>query len=593
MHANIWHKTLLGVALLSLLYGFYRPETPAGAEGRSGHPASPPIYPKDYFASPVHDALRLGGTFCELRPNHFHSGIDIKSKTGGVGQPVLAAADGYIDRIKVQASGYGNVLYIKHPNGYTTLYAHLDRFAPHIERYVREQQYKRERFEVELAPPDGSLRVRKGEEIGKLGNSGSSSGPHLHFEIRNTATGKSINPLLFGFSIDDRVPPDIRDMKVYFLNEKREVLGSKALPVRRQKNGRFGLEGDTLRLGAWRVGFGVKTYDQMNHLQNDNGVYSISLWANDALAYQWLADDLEFDETRYLNAHIDYAASQRQGAWFNRCFLLPGNRFSGYTRTETLGAVPLYKDKPTKISLKVADASGNTQSITFWALRDEYNMQTFSPPPAQHQIPYDADTRVDFEDFSMTIGKGVLYETLPLQYAVLPDQDADVYSPIHHVHDDETPAHRNFDLSIRPTRLPASLRDKAFIAYCGEGRPENCGGTWRDEYLHTRVRTFGNYCVMADTVPPTIRPVVFDEDMRRKSSMSFRIYDNFPTSGQADGLSYRGTVDGQWVLFEYDKKRSRLAHTFDGRIGSGEHWLRLVVRDDRGNQQVLERRFVR
>ena len=593
MHLT-WTKTLWGVALLGLMYSFYRPTEPISSPELEGAFAVPPNYPKDYFMPPVHDALRLGGTFCELRPGHFHSGIDIKSSTGGSGQPVFAAADGFIDKIKVQASGYGNVLYIKHPNGYTTLYAHLDRFAPEIQKYVLENQYKRERFEVELSPPDGQFRVKKGEEIGKLGNSGGSHGPHLHFEIRNSATGRALNPLLFGLPVVDKTPPEIRDMKVYFLSEKREVLGSKAFPVFRQKKGgALGLEGDTVRIGAWRVGFGVKTYDMMNNGQNDNGVYRIGLWADDQLAFQWTADDLEFDETRYINAHIDYAAQQRYGAWFNRCFLLPGNRLSGYARTESLGAISLFKEKPVKITLKVADALSNVKSLTFWALRDDTAMETFASLPHQQMLAYDADTHVDFGNFSMTMPKGALYESLALQYTTLTDDDPNVYSAIHHVHDDHTPVHRNFDLSIRPDRLPDHLRSKAVIAYCGEGRPDNCGGTWKGDLLSTRVRNLGNYCVMADTVPPTIKPVVFDDDMRRKSTMSFRIYDNFAVSGQADGLSYRGTVDGQWVLFEYDKKRSRLAHTFDGRIGAGKHQLRLVVRDDRGNERVLERQFVR
>ncbi len=550
-------------------------------------------YPKDYFRPPVDDnTIKLTGTFGELRSNHFHTGIDIDSKTGGVGQPVFAAADGFIDRIKVQAGGYGNVLYLKHPNGYTTVYAHLDRFSPEIQKYVRDFQYKRERFDVDLHPTDGSFKVKQGQEIGKLGNSGGSTGPHLHFEIRHSGTGKALNPLLFGLPITDRTPPDIRDMKVYFLNDRREVLQSKPFPIQKRKDGTIGIPGDVATIGAWRVGFGVKTYDRQSGYRNDNGIYAISLYADDKLSYQWRMDELDFDETRYLNAHIDYSARMRYGAWFHRCFVLPGDRLNNYSRTDMLGAVELFKDKPVKITLKVLDALGNTSTLSFRVQRDE-SMETIAGAPYQFDMPYDVDNRIDMEDFFMTMPKGALYESLHFQYKTTPDESNGMYSSMYHLHDDRTPVQRYFEVGIKPRNLPEALRTKAVIAYCGEGRPDNCGGSWRGEYLVTKVRALGDYCVMADTQAPTITPVVFDSDMRKKSTMSFRIRDNFAINGSADGMSYRGTVDGQWVLFEYDSKRARITHTFDGRIGAGTHQLRLSVKDDRGNEAVLERSFTR
>ena len=583
-----WLSLLAGSAALCAFFSFEEPET-APLPDPEVVVAS---YPKDYFQSPVISSIRLTGTFGELRPDHFHSGIDIKSATGGVGQPVVAAADGFVDRIKVQASGYGNVLYVKHPNGYTTLYAHLDRFAPEIEKFVRENQYKRERFEVDLHPADGQFAVKKGQEIGKMGNTGGSTGPHLHFEIRNSITGKVLNPQLFNLPIADNVPPEIRDMKVYFLTEGREVITSKALPMRRDKKGGVGLEGDTVLFGAGQIGFGVKAYDHMSGFRNDNGIYAISLYADDQLAYEWRMGELDFDETRYHNAHIDYPARKRFGAWFHRCFVLPGNRLNNYTRTETLGAVALSKDKPVKIKLKVTDAGGNTSTLNFWALRDE-TVETPLLMPFQYTFDYQKENNIALGDFSLQVPLGALYESLRFQYTTSPSDEPGQYSPLHHLHDTRTPLHKYIEIGLKPTGLPEELRSKAVIAACNEGRPDNCGGAWVNGMLKTRIRNFGDYCIMVDTDPPNIFPVVFADDMRKKSNMSFRIRDNFAVNGPADGLSFRGTVDGQWVLFEHDPKRSRITHTFDGHVGPGKHQLRLVVKDDRGNEAFFEGAFLK
>lgn len=585
---KIWLKLIFGGSLVLLAAAFGKPEPTVGLSPE----AILASYPKDYFSSPVDDALKLTGTFGELRPDHFHSGIDIRSKTGGVGQPVFAAAAGHVDRIKVQASGYGNVLYLKHPNGYTTVYAHLDRFSPELEQFVREEQYKKERFEVDLQPSDGQFKIRQGQEIGKLGNSGGSTGPHLHFEIRNSATQKGLNPLLFGLPVPDKEAPDIRDLKAYFLSEKREVAATRDLQVVRKGANQYGVVGDTLLIGAWRVGFGVKTFDQMSGFRNENGIFALSLAVNDELAYEWRMAELDFDETRYLNAHVDYPARKKGGGWYQRCFVLPGDKLSNYTRTDGLGLVPLYREKASKISIKVLDTGGNASMLEFWVKRNEA-MESYASQPYQYEFNYDVDNKIETNDLSLFLPQGVLYESLPFQYNTMQDASSGIYSPVHHLHNNRTPAHRYFDIALRAYNLPDALRSKAVVAHCGSGRPENCGGTWKGEMLGTRIRNFGDYCVMVDTLAPKIVPVVFDDDMRRKNSMSFRISDNFAVGGSANGLAYRGMVDGKWILFEYDKKRDRLTHYFDGRIGAGEHLLRLTVTDDRQNEAVFERRFVR
>jgi len=583
-----WLHLLGGLVLLFPILSFQGPQSPVT-------PAPAPLidpYPKDYFRSPVDAPIRLTGTFGELRPDHFHAGIDIDSKTGGVGQPILAAAEGYVVRVRVQAGGYGNVLYIRHPNGYTTVYGHLDRFSPEIQQYVRDHQYERERFEIDLHPASTLFPVKQGQEVAKLGNTGGSTGPHLHFEIRNATTDKGLNPLLFGLPVADNMPPDVRDMKVYFLNERREVQASKAFPITRRADGSWGIVGDTVRLAAWQVGFGLKAYDRSFGYRNDNGIYDLQMYANDQLAFQWKMDELDLDEARYINAHIDYPVRQVYGAWFHRCFVLPGDYLGNYTPTESSGAIALSPDQAVKVTIKAADPAGNVTTVTFWALRAD-PVPPYVSPPYQYELPFDQDNRVTLDGFEMVLPKGVLYESLPFQIKMTPDESQGVYSPLYHLQDGHTPAHRYFDLALRVENLPPTLYSKACIVRCGNGRPVNCGGKWRENMLTTKVREFGDYCVMTDTIAPRITPVVFNADMRRKTFMSFRIRDNFGVGGSADGLSFRGTVDGKWILFEYDKKSARLKYTFDGHVGAGKHTLVLKVKDDVGNEGVLTRVFRR
>ncbi len=591
MH-KIWSKLVFCLIILWPVGSF---------EGVGEHPPLPDaelvaaFYPKEYFQMPVKDdIMRVTGTFGELRDDHFHSGLDLKSRTGRVGQPVFASAEGFVDRIKVQAGGYGNVLYIRHPNGYSTVYAHLDKFAPEIAKYVREAQYKAQRFEVSLNPPDGMFRFKQGEEIGKMGNTGGSTGPHLHFEIRHSATDRALNPLLFGLPDEDKVAPDVRDMKVYFLNENREILTGKAFPIRRRTDGTYGpASGDTVLLGAWRVGFGIKTYDAIGAFRNDNGVFALKASADDVPVYEWRMEQLDFDETRYLNAHADYAAHERYSAWFHRCFVLPGDRLSNYVHTPSMGAIAIYKDRPVKVAIKAIDAAGNAATVSFWVLRAD-PVETIPAAPYQYKLVHSVENHIDLPDFAVSLPAGALYETLDLQYETTPDESDGVYSSMHHLHDQITPVHRYFDLSILPEKsVPEQLKSKAVIARCGRGRPTNCGGTWSGAWLKTRVRSFGDYCVMTDTQPPTISPVVFGPDLRKKTTMSFRIRDNFSAGESADGLSYKGFVDGQWVLFEYDRKSARITYTFDGHVGPGQHTLVLTVTDDRGNTGKFEGKFLR
>lgn len=548
-------------------------------------------YPQDYFRSPVNHSIKLSGTFGELRPNHLHAGIDIKAKDGKIGQPLFAAASGYISRIKVQAGSYGNVLYLSHPNGYTTVYAHLHRFPKEIEEYVFQKQYEKKKFEIELYPKKDRFIFEKGDKIGTLGLSGRSFGPHLHFEIRDSKTEKPINPLLFGIDVVDNRAPKMHELKIYYLNDKRETLKTKKYKLIRKGNN-YKISGDTLTLGAWRVGLGVKAYDHFAGVANWNGIYSLSAFENGDLFYDFEMETFSFDETRYINAHLDYEEQVSKKSYFNRCYTLPGNQLSIYNRQRAGGVIELSAHKAKKIKITVADLDDNEATLEFWVKRGEV-----SPPKSNHYnyiLPYNEDNIIDNNSIYLKFPKGAFYEQLYLKYAASFDDSDGIYSAVHHVHDYKTPVHKYFEIAIRSNAIPEHLKSKAFIAYCGKDKKvKNCGGIWKDGLLKTRSRDLGDYSIMVDKVAPKITPISFKSNMRAFKRMSFKIKDNFDTARHVDALHYDAWVDGVWVLMQYDSKKDLLTHNFDGTIGKGEHEFRLVVTDDRGNESVFERTFVR
>ena len=547
-------------------------------------------YPVDYFRSPVNSVIRLSGTFGELRPNHLHAGIDIKSYNGKTGQPILAAAEGYVSRVKIQSGGYGNVLYIAHPNGYTTVYAHLGKLPEAVAKYVKDEQYRRQKFEVDLYPSQGKFSFKKGEKIGTMGMSGRSYGPHLHFEIRDSGTEKPINPLLFGIEVTDAVAPRLHDLKIYHLNDKLETLRTQIFKTQRGGKG-YRISGDTLKIGAWRIGIGLKAFDHFKGANNWNGVYAMELFKDDELVYDFKMETFAFNESRYINAHLDYEEQVDNNSYINRFFTLPGNRLSIYKSKKEEGVITLSKSKANKITMIAHDLEGNKSTLEFWVRRAE--VKPNKEIPYNYMLAYNQENLISNANLDLYFPKGSLYENLYLRYHSSNEESAGVYSSVHHLHHDKVPLHRYIDLAIAPTVLPEDLRSKAFIAFCKDNEMENCGGEWKDGKLKTKIRSLGDYCIMVDQRAPSIKPIAYQNNMKGFSKMSFEIDDDFETARNIDEFTYEATVDGQWILMSFDSKKNLLTHYFDGRIGSGEHDFRLVVRDHVGNERVLERRFSR
>lgn len=546
-------------------------------------------YLTNYFRSPVGHKLVLSGTYGELRGNHFHYGLDIKPKVRNkMGDPIYAVADGYVSRLKIGAFGYGYGLYMNHLNGYTSVYGHLLKYNSTITNYARKKQYEQESFAIDIYPEPDELFFKKGDIIGYLGTSGYSFGPHLHFELRDTKTEVPINPLLFGYSVADTRKPFMQQLKVYDLDEQSEVIADKLYTLKKRKGViNYDTPTDTLYVGSHKVGLGLKVYDQLNDAPNWNGVYAIELYREDSLWYRAVMDSIGFDVTRAINAHVDYKTRKFKKAYFNRCYVLPGNPLKIYQHLADSGVITLTNNQPVKIKIVAKDYAGNTSALQFILKKNK----TIAPPSKSYNyfLPYHEESIIRQNHMELYFEKGALYQDLYAAIRSTPDKSSDVFSPVYHIHNEGVPLHKPFEIKIKPTRfIPDSLKTKAYIAQCAGKYTSSYGGIWDGEFLKAKSYNFGDYSIMIDTIPPIVKPSVFKPNMGQASRISFIIQDKI--SGISD---FDAWVDGEWILMTFDGKRKHLYHDFDGRIERGKHQFRLSVVDGRGNETIFEREFTR
>lgn len=567
------------IAFVLLVTGFFSFTAPLSSE-----------YPTDFFQAPVTSVLRLSGTFGELRPNHFHGGIDIK---GGIGVPILAAGEGYISRIRVSGGGYGNHLFVTHPNGYTSVYAHLLDFAPEIQAYVRQMQYAEEHFDMDLMPDPGHFPVRRGQVIGRMGNTGHSFGPHLHFEIRETQSDKALNPLLFGLTVADQMAPRLHQVKIYELSDGLEEISSRILPLT-WKNGAYHLANDTIVVRSPRVGISVKVYDHMDGVSNQNGVYGLDLFFRDSLSYGFRMDRIGGEESRALNAHLDYAEQSLRNSYFHRCFLLPGNPLGIYEEKKN-GILHLQPGEQESLRVAIRDIAGNQSALQIVVQRTADTPTPIIPrAPYQYFLSHEKPFMLEDASFYLHIPAGTFYENLYMQHEKKAPSSAGMYSVVHRLHTSSVPVHHAFMLGIRAEHIPVRLREKAFIAHLSGSYASNYGGQWQEDgMLVAPVRALGYFCVMVDTIPPVIQAERMASDMRKYDSFSFRIRDNVSGSMNVSNLKFRATIDNRWVLMEYDEKNRRLTHYFESSLGNGSHEYELQVSDAMGNTTSYKRTFLR
>ena len=376
-------------------------------------------FPKNYFQSPLGIPLFLAGNFGELRSNHFHSGLDMKTQ-GKVGFKVYATADGFVSRVKISPWGYGKTIYIDHPNGYTTVYAHLKNFKGDIAKKIKQYQYEKENWEIDWYPSDTLMKVKKGDVIALSGNTGGSGGPHLHFEIRETKSEFPVNPLLFGFDIKDNIKPLIRSITLTPLNDTSYVNN-------KRKTQRFLVTGSagTYKLkyatpinAYGEIGIGIETIDKLNGYGNRNGIYSIELSKNGNTIYKSEMKKFSFDESRAINSLIDYEMFLTQKVRFQRSFIEPNNHLNIYSNKDNNGVLHFSATDKTAFKYVVKDTYGNTSTISF-AVTGNYDKKQISSvlkASVDTIFSYQDSNYFEKQNIALSIPKNALYKDLPFQF---------------------------------------------------------------------------------------------------------------------------------------------------------------------------------
>lgn len=541
-------------------------------------------YPKDYFRPPLDIPMQLSGNFGELRPNHFHAGFDLKTNQRE-GLNVYAIADGYVSRIKISTFGNGKCIYITHPNGYTSVYGHLQTTKGAIQDYVNKTHYAEKAYEIEVFPKPGDLPVTKGQLIALSGNTGSSEGPHLHFEIRDTKTEFVINPIFFGFdkNIKDTKKPTLSSLYVYPLdnasvNQSKQPL---LLNMTLQKDGTY-LAGKVKTNG--KIGFGINAVDTDDVSFNKNGVFNVSTFLNGNQNYNYQFNTYSFDEMRYINAFIDYSRYKKTSQRIQKLFMKTPFALSIIKTDASRGIITAEPNLASTYRIEVSDYYGNLNSIT---VPIEYDSAVPLVPAeastSKYFVKYNKDSNFEKDNMSVFFPAGTFYDDFNLNF--------DVKNNRIYIHDDTVPVHSNFTITIKDNTYSEALRDNVFIGRIS-GASSSYNGTVRKGDVYTaKSKVLGQYGLVLDTIKPVIKITkpVQDKWISDQKKIEFIISDS------SSGIkSYNGYLNGKWVLFEYENKNKKITHTFDPQLLlEGANDLKIEVIDNVGNSSIFETRFLR
>lgn len=550
-------KKIAGVIIGSLVSFFCKPQS----------------YPQNYFRNPLNIPMQLVGNFGEIRANHWHMGLDIRTQKK-VNLPVYAAADGYVARVSVEPGGFGQAIYIHHFNGYTTLYGHLNSFFPALANYVKQQQYKQESWKVNLILPANLFPVKKGQFIALSGSTGASAGPHVHFEIRDTKTENNLNPLLFKFPVADAVPPTITRLAMYDRNRSTWEQSPQLLSLKKMGSV-YTLPNNSIRVGSDKLSFAIGAVDRFSGTPNSNGIYSAAISMDGELVSEFVLDNISYNDTRYINAQLDYPYKARGGGSLQHISPLPGAPDVVYHLFNGDGMIHLKDAQPHFVVIEVKDANGNTSKIRLTVQYDESLKKKYSEPGIERFLPNNVNI-FEKENFELFTTEQTIYDTITVSYNSFDNNAPNAVSPVYSFLSAAIPSHDSVRVRIRPAQnIPAQWKNRVIIRNSSGTKAFVQKAELQNGWYAAKFRQFGSYQAFIDNEPPTINAP--PGNLSKAGRIVFTPKDNFHSI-----KNFRAEVDGQWLRFTNDKGRTWI-YTFDEHFPKGEHELKVTVEDEAGN----------
>lgn len=534
------------------------------------------IHAQDYHP-PVDIPIQLSGTFAELRGTHFHAGIDIRTQ-GKQGLPLRAIADGYVSRIKIQQGGYGKALYINHPNGVTSVYAHLQRYSPDIIPHVRNKQYSRKSYTIEFYPEPDQMPIKKGALIGFSGNTGSSFGPHLHFELRTSANQIPFNPLLTNDNIADTRKPIIVQLIGYpidgVINKSEEQIQLSII----KKNDSVYVTDTIKAIGT--IGFGVEHFDRQNESFFKNGAFKIGATFDSTPRFEIQFDTLSFDDTSEMHKLIDYPlyidTKKKVMKLFNTHEAPVA--FANYTNN---GLVDVVSGAQLIYTIKLSDVAGNNVylRVPIEGKSEEVWLTKKSPLPGKMIYPK-RDYMFELQDFNIYVNAKTFSQPTPLNI----EMDGDTLN----ISNDYAYFEKPYSLTLDKEKIPKG-------AYLALKRSKRWGFVAKKNdkgQFSAKLKGTGAITVLVDSIPPTIvdQKKITDRWISLEKDIRFTIDD------KGAGVShYEGYLNGKWILFEYEQKKKELTFQFRDpiKLKKTKHKLKLIVWDKVGNSTTFETTFYR
>lgn len=532
--------------------------------------------------------INLSGTFGELRTNHFHSGIDIKTNRVE-GLNIYSYEKGYISRIQVSTYGYGKAIYITHPDGKITVYAHLSKFSEKIQNYVKDIQYKRKKFAIKVYPKESEILIEKNEIIGYSGNTGSSSGPHLHFELRDK-NNMPVNPLKYrNIEIIDTIIPSLKGVyykELKYNNGKLEDNYSRFKKIKFIENDNGKYLTDTIYTNGV-IGFGVNSFDLMNNSNNVYGLNKIITKINDSVNFKINFDKFSFDEWTYINTYVDYAYFKRTNEKIQKLYIENINPLNLYDRSLGDGALKLNDSKNILINYKIIlfDFNNNTTVINIPIVFTDQRKEEIFQKKGNINIQNNLDKKIRLENYFVEFKKGTFDYNTSL---TISESNNTI-----NIDNDTIPLRKPFTIKYSLKNIDDSRKKYLYLGMKG---PKNYHYFISSEKFNDSIighaKKLGKFKILTDSIPPDINfyNLKNDQWISNRKKLTIKINDN-----ESGIKSFNGWINNKWILLEYESKKNMLTYDFEDKVNSNDSKNELVVsvKDNCGNVSMKKITFYR